>query len=81
VRKLGEDKKEVAERLFAFEFEGRQYSLVRMLEPFILVGKEDPSGLARQILLTPEEAVRVTPKLNELCKEDFENLINSRNLK
>jgi hypothetical protein len=65
-----------AERLFAFEHDGRQYSLVRMLNPTILVGKEDSvRGGGRHMLLSAQETAKVMPTLQTLCQEEYHNLL------
>lgn len=69
-----------AERLFAFEHKGYVYSLIRMLEPFIIVGKEDPTSLTpRHLLLTPEESKRGIPKITELFQEEIDSLLLGNN--
>ena len=74
---IGEDESDnAAERLFSFEHKGYVYLLIRMLEHFIIVGKEDPSSLTpRHLLLTPEESKRVIPKITELFQEEIDNLL------
>jgi len=61
----------VAERLLTFGYEGKTYSLVRMLQPTIIVGREDPLVETRRILLTPQERNVVLPNLERICKEEF----------
>ena len=64
----GED--EEVEVLVAFEQDGRQYNLVRMLDPMLLVGKMDEKGGSdRRILLTPQESDSVMPVLEEMFLE------------
>ena len=59
-----EDTEEEVEILVSFEEEGREYHLVRLLDPILLVGKGG-NELTR-ILLTPEESDSVMPKLEEM---------------
>jgi len=73
------DEAVVAERLFAFEHEGRDYSLVRLVQPIILVGKEDFRNAGRQFLLSDIEAAQVMPTLAKLCQEEYNNLLSTGN--
>jgi hypothetical protein len=61
-----EDDTEEVEILLSFEHKGTEYSLVRLLDPILLVGKEDPANSSRRILLTPDEADEVMPALEEI---------------
>ena len=67
-----EDDMEEVEILLSFEHKGTEYSLVRMLDPILLVGKEDIENPSRRILLTPEEADRVMPALEEIFMNEDE---------
>jgi hypothetical protein len=72
-----EDEEEV-EVLLSFEFKGKEFSLVRMLDPILLVGKVDPNVPDNRILLTPEESDAVMPRLEEMFLEfhdDPDNLL------
>ena len=48
----------------SFEENEREYHLVRLLDPVLLVGKG--GGEDTRILLTPEESDRVMPKIEKL---------------
>jgi hypothetical protein len=60
-----EDDEEV-EVLLKFEHRDREYSLVRFLDPILLVGKKDPDNPERCLLLTTEESDQVMPLLEGL---------------
>ena len=52
---------------------GKSYSLVQLLKPFILIGRlVESKDDTRFELLSPEEAPILTPRLEAVCKEDFE---------
>lgn len=55
---------EEVEILVSFEENGREYHLVRLLDPVLLVGKIGAENT--RILLTPEESDRVMPKLETM---------------
>ena len=61
-----DDGDEEVEVLLSFEQDGRQYNLVRMLDPILLVGKEDKEQPQNRLLLTPEESDKVMPILEDL---------------
>lgn len=63
-----EDEEEV-EVLLTFEHRGREFNLVRLLDPILLVGRADPSVPENRILLTAEESSDVMPILEELFLE------------
>lgn len=72
-----EDEEEV-EVLLSFEYNGKEFSLVRLLDPILLVGKVDPSAPDNRILLTPEESDAVMPALEEMFldfHDDPDNLL------
>mmetsp|Transcript_27366 Transcript_27366/g.49709 ORF Transcript_27366/g.49709 Transcript_27366/m.49709 type:complete len:256 (-) Transcript_27366:179-946(-) len=60
------DGEESVEVLLQFEHKGTEYNLVRLLDPVLLVGRDDPSMSDRRILLTNEESDAVMPELEEL---------------
>ncbi|KAL3796826.1 hypothetical protein ACHAW5_002512 [Stephanodiscus triporus] len=60
---LDETEEEV-EILVSFEEDGREYHLVRLLDPVLLVGKTGAENT--RILLTPEESDTVMPKLEAM---------------
>ena len=66
---VGETEEEV-EILVSFEEEGREYHLVRLLDPVLLVGKIGNENT--RILLTPEESDIVMPKLESMFT-NYEN--------
>jgi len=70
-----DDQENAAERLFSFEHEGRLYSLIRMLEQTIFVGKDDPASPApRRLLLTPKESEKIIPQITKLFKKELDDL-------
>ena len=70
-----DDDDEEVEVLVAFEQDGRQYNLVRMLDPMLLVGKmDDDDGSERRLLLTPKESDVVMPVLEEMFLEFREDV-------
>jgi hypothetical protein len=66
---------ETALRLIWFSDEndgGKVYSLVQLLQPMILVAKNDPSlELDERLLLTPEESEEIIPLLEQQFQEEF----------
>eukprot|EP00566_Odontella_aurita_P023539 CAMPEP_0113540996 /NCGR_PEP_ID=MMETSP0015_2-20120614/8787_1 /TAXON_ID=2838 /ORGANISM="Odontella" /LENGTH=205 /DNA_ID=CAMNT_0000440855 /DNA_START=354 /DNA_END=971 /DNA_ORIENTATION=+ /assembly_acc=CAM_ASM_000160 len=60
------DDEEEVEILISFEHKGREFHLVRLLDPVLLVGKSDPSSPDRRLLLSPEESDKVMPLLEDL---------------
>ena len=60
----GSEEDEEVEILVSFEENEREYHLVRLLDPVLLVGKG--GGEDTRILLTPEESDRVMPKIEKL---------------
>jgi len=61
----GNDTDEEVEILVSFEEDGREYHLVRLLDPVLLVGKAGDEDSTR-ILLTPEESDLVMPQLEQM---------------
>lgn len=59
-----DDAEEEVEILVSFEEDGREYHLVRLLDPVLLVGKVGDENT--RILLTPEESDIVMPKLEAM---------------
>ena len=59
-----DDTEEEVEILVSFEEEGREYHLVRLLDPVLLVGKIGNENT--RILLTPEESDVVMPQLEKM---------------
>ena len=58
-----ESSSEEVEVLLSFEHRGKEYNLVRLLDPILLVGKADDSMPGNRVLLSPEEADAVMPVL------------------
>ena len=54
-----------AERLLSFNCDGKQFSLVKMTQPAIILGREDSEVENRRILLTPQESLTIMPKLEK----------------
>lgn len=63
-----DDGDEEVEVLLSFEQDGVEYNLVRMLDPMLLVGKQDTEE-GRRLLLTPQESDRVMPILEDIFLE------------
>jgi hypothetical protein len=74
-----EDGEEEVEVLLSFEHRGQEFNLVRLMDPILLVGKNDPERPDLRILLSPEESDKVMPVLEEmfleLNDEDREGMI------
>lgn len=61
-----DDEDEEVEVLLTFEHRDREYNLVRLLDPILLVGRPDPDDEDRCLLLTNDESDKVMPVLEEL---------------
>lgn len=75
-----DDGDEEVEVLLSFEQDGRQYNLVRLLDPILLVGKVDEKEPQNRVLLTPEESDKVMPMLEDMFLEyraDYDDMIDS----
>lgn len=59
------DEEEV-EILLSFEHRGKDFNLVRLLDPILLVGKVDPDMPDNRFLLTAEESDEIMPILEEM---------------
>ena len=57
---------EDVEVLLSFEHRGKEFNLVRLLDPVLLVGKRDPDRPDMRNLLTPEESDKIMPLLEEM---------------
>ena len=55
--------KDEVELLITFDHRGKEYNLVRLLDPVLMVGKVDPERPDLRLLLTPEESESVMPIL------------------
>ena len=62
------DEEEV-EVLLSFEHRGKDFNLVRLLDPILLVGKVDPSMPDNRVLLTEEESDKIMPLLENMFLE------------
>uniref|UniRef100_A0A7R9ZCD2 Uncharacterized protein n=1 Tax=Pseudictyota dubia TaxID=2749911 RepID=A0A7R9ZCD2_9STRA len=60
------DDEEEVEILLSFEHKEKEFHLVRLLDPVLLVGKSDPSNPERRLLLSPEDSDKVMPLLEEM---------------
>ena len=58
----GEEEVEV---LLSFEHRGKEFNLVRMLDPVLLVGKTDTERPDLRVLLSPEESEKIMPVLEK----------------
>ena len=67
-----EDGEEEVEILLSFEHRGKEFNLVRLLDPVLLVGKADPENGDRRVLLSVEESEQVMPVLEDLFLEFHE---------
>lgn len=74
----GEIVDQAVEVLLSFEHRDCEYHLVRLLDPVLIVGKQDPeeSGLERRYLLTVEESLAVMPTLEALFMEYTEKQLD-----
>lgn len=73
-----EEAEEEVEVLMSFEHRDREYHLVRLLDPILLVGKSDPSNPENRLLLSPQESEDVVPLLEELFvqfQEDADTML------
>jgi Protein of unknown function (DUF3727) len=77
-----DDEDEEVEVLLSFEHREQEYSLVRLLDPILLVGKENPDDTnsgneegagGTRLLLSPEESETVMPILEELFLKYHDN--------
>lgn len=62
------DEEEV-EILLSFEHRGKDYNVVRLLDPILLVGRVDPNMPDNRVLLTAEESDKVMPVLEDMFLE------------
>ena len=70
------DHEGVALKLISYVFrEGKSYSLVKLLRPYVIVGRFVPDESdPRFELLTPDEEKVVLPRLEEVCKADLKRV-------
>ena len=71
-----EDGEEEVEVLLSFEHRGTEFNLVRLLDPILLVGKQDPEREDIRKLLTPEESDKIMPILEDMFLEFHEDQSN-----
>lgn len=64
-----EDEGEQVEMLLSFEHRDKEFNLVRLLDPVLLVGKENSENPGKRFLLTPAESDKVMPKLEKMFLE------------
>merc|ERR1712070_1320676 len=60
-----------AEQLLSFQCDGKLISLVKLTQPSIIVGREDPAVPSRRVLLTPQESVVLIPELEKMIRDDL----------
>lgn len=68
-----DDGEEEVELLLMFEHRDQKYSLVRLTDPVLLVGKADAERPDLRILLNPEESEKVMPLLESAFLKYHEN--------
>jgi hypothetical protein len=61
-----DNEEEEVEVLLSFEHRDMEFNLVRLLDPVLLVGKDDQENPSRRLLLTPEESDAVMPRLEDM---------------
>lgn len=64
-----EDDEEEVEVLLSFDHRGKEISLVRLLDPILLVGRIDDDMPENRLLLSPDESEAVMPILEQLFLE------------
>lgn len=64
-----DEESEDVEVLLSFEHREREYHLVRLLDPILLVGKQTKENGDNRVLLSPSESEEVMPVLEELFLE------------
>ena len=64
-----DDDEEEVEVLLSFEHRGKEFNLVRLLDPILLVGKVDKSAPDNRILLTAKESEKIMPVLEKMFLE------------
>ena len=62
----GEDEEEAADLLLSFDFDGKEYNLVRPTDLMLLVGKEDADNKDGRVLINDEESETIMPTLMEM---------------
>lgn len=62
---IPEDEEDV-EILLTFEHKGKEFNLVRLIDPMLLVGRNIKDDDSKCVLLSPEEAEEILPMLEEM---------------
>ncbi|GAX09476.1 hypothetical protein FisN_6Lh145 [Fistulifera solaris] len=68
-----DEEEEEVEVLLSFEHRGKEFNLVRILDPVLLVGKQCPDMPDNRLMLTPHESELVMPTLEQLFLEYHED--------
>jgi len=68
----GEEEVEV---LLSFEHRDKEFNLVRMIDPVLLVGKKDDSREGVRVLLTPEESEKIMPILEQTFLNNSDDIL------
>lgn len=68
-----DEEDEEVEVLLSFEHRGKEFNLVRILDPVLLVGKQCPDTPDNRVMLTPSESELVMPTLEQLFLEFHED--------
>ena len=68
-----EDDEEEVEILLSFEHRDKEFHIVRLLDPVLLVGTTDTENEERRILLSPKNADAVMPALEEIFLQNQKN--------
>ena len=68
-----EDDEEEVEILLSFEHRDKEFHIVRLLDPVLLVGTTDTENEERRILLSPKKADAVMPTLEEIFLQNQKN--------
>jgi hypothetical protein len=61
-----EEEEEAADLLLSFDFEGKEYNLVRPTDLMLLVGKADTDNEEGRVLINDEESETIMPTLMEM---------------
>mmetsp|Transcript_16617 Transcript_16617/g.19154 ORF Transcript_16617/g.19154 Transcript_16617/m.19154 type:complete len:242 (+) Transcript_16617:92-817(+) len=70
----GREENEEVEELLSFEHQDKEFKLVRLLDPVLLVGKDDGENDNRRLLLTQKESIKVMPKLEKMFLEHIDDV-------
>lgn len=72
-----QDEEEEVEILLSFDHDGKEFNLVRLLDPVLLVARADEGNLQTRILLSPRESDEVMPYIEEMIL-DYQEEIDSK---